>query len=194
MGFSLKCTHCKENLIYVFLFWELRGLSPNFHIHVSVNVLYIPRIGPHISLQQNRQMILEIYKSLTDILYECRNWETEHYNSVCVNNSFISENTLMGTRHLYWILTGPSFAVQSMLNKKKQTKKSSLRQAHPHLDEGRGGGEEPPHPPGQALPSPGALRRGSHHRGMELPSSSQVKKGCRNMGVRRYVPVSSCIL
>jgi hypothetical protein len=30
-------------------------LSPNFHIHVSVSDLYIPGIGPHISLQQNRQ-------------------------------------------------------------------------------------------------------------------------------------------
>jgi hypothetical protein len=30
----------------IFLFWELRGLSPNFHIHVSVSDLYIPRIGP----------------------------------------------------------------------------------------------------------------------------------------------------
>jgi hypothetical protein len=48
-------THCKESPIYVFLFWELRGLSPNFHIHVSVRNLYIPRIRPHISLQQNRQ-------------------------------------------------------------------------------------------------------------------------------------------
>ncbi len=47
--------HCKENPIYVFLFWELRGLSPNFHIHMSVSDLYIPRIGLHISLQQNRQ-------------------------------------------------------------------------------------------------------------------------------------------
>jgi hypothetical protein len=46
---------CKENPIYVFLFSELRGLSPNFHIHVSVSDLYIPRIGPHISRQQNRQ-------------------------------------------------------------------------------------------------------------------------------------------
>jgi hypothetical protein len=37
--------YCNENLIYVFLFWELRGLSPNFnfHIHVSVSDLYIPR-------------------------------------------------------------------------------------------------------------------------------------------------------
>jgi hypothetical protein len=35
---------------------ELRGLSPNFHIHVSVSNLYNPRIGPHIFLQQNRQI------------------------------------------------------------------------------------------------------------------------------------------
>ncbi len=52
----LRTAHCKENPIYVFLFWELRSLSPIFHIHVSVSDLYnIPRIGPHISLQQNRQ-------------------------------------------------------------------------------------------------------------------------------------------
>jgi hypothetical protein len=49
--------HCKENPSYVFLSWELRGLSPNFHIHIHVSVsdLYIPRIGPHTSQQQNRQ-------------------------------------------------------------------------------------------------------------------------------------------
>jgi hypothetical protein len=45
----------RENPIFVFLFWELRGLSPNFHIHVSVSNLKIPRISPHIALQQNRQ-------------------------------------------------------------------------------------------------------------------------------------------
>ncbi len=52
--------HCKENYTYVFLFWELRGLSPNFQIYVSVRDLYIPRtrIG---------RLILEIYKSLIDI-------------------------------------------------------------------------------------------------------------------------------
>jgi hypothetical protein len=48
--------HCNENPICVFLFWELRGLSPNFHIHVSVSDLYIPRIGPHIYLQNSRQI------------------------------------------------------------------------------------------------------------------------------------------
>jgi hypothetical protein len=41
--------HCNENANYIFLFWELRSLSPNFHIHVSVSDLYIPRIIPHIS-------------------------------------------------------------------------------------------------------------------------------------------------
>jgi hypothetical protein len=48
--------HCNKNPIYVFLSWELRGLSPNFHIHVSVSDLYIPRIGPHIFLQHKRQI------------------------------------------------------------------------------------------------------------------------------------------
>jgi hypothetical protein len=57
--------HCNENPIYV---WELRGLSPNFHIHVSVSDLYIPRKGLHIWLQQNRPTDLGIYKSFTDIL------------------------------------------------------------------------------------------------------------------------------
>jgi hypothetical protein len=47
---SSNSIHCNENPIYVFLFWELRGFSPNFHIRVSVSdLVYIPRIGPHIS-------------------------------------------------------------------------------------------------------------------------------------------------
>jgi hypothetical protein len=47
--------HCAENPIYEFSEKELCGLSPNSCIHVSVSDLYIPRIGPHIWLQQNRQ-------------------------------------------------------------------------------------------------------------------------------------------
>jgi hypothetical protein len=42
-------------------------LSPNFHILVSVSDLYIPRIGLPICLG--------IYKSFTDTVHECRNWE-----------------------------------------------------------------------------------------------------------------------
>jgi hypothetical protein len=38
-----KCMHCNKNPIHVFPKKELRGLSPNFQIHVSVSDLYIPR-------------------------------------------------------------------------------------------------------------------------------------------------------
>jgi hypothetical protein len=47
--------HCTENLIYVFPEMKLRSLVPNSYIHVSVSDFYIPRIGPHIWLQQKRQ-------------------------------------------------------------------------------------------------------------------------------------------
>jgi hypothetical protein len=40
--------HCNENPIYIFLFWKLRGFSPNFHIHVSVTDLYIFPESVHI--------------------------------------------------------------------------------------------------------------------------------------------------
>ncbi len=92
-------THCNENPVYVFHFWELRGLSPNFLIHLSVSELYIPRIytlHEHVRLQQNRQTDPgNIYTYLSQI-YECRNWETEHYNSVLEIRrlpSFICGNT-----------------------------------------------------------------------------------------------------
>ncbi len=52
----LDVQHCNENPFNVFLFWELRGLSPNFHVHVSVSDLYIPRVRPHNFLQQNMQI------------------------------------------------------------------------------------------------------------------------------------------
>jgi hypothetical protein len=45
---------------------ELRGYSPNFHIHVSVSVPYIPTIDMPTLLQDTCGPILGIYKSLTD--------------------------------------------------------------------------------------------------------------------------------
>jgi hypothetical protein len=38
-------SHCKQDPIYVFPKMKLRGLVPNFHIHVSVSDLYIPKIA-----------------------------------------------------------------------------------------------------------------------------------------------------
>jgi hypothetical protein len=45
---------------------KVRGLVPNSYIHVTVSDLYFPRIFLPNWLQQNRQPILEIRKSLTD--------------------------------------------------------------------------------------------------------------------------------
>jgi hypothetical protein len=47
---------------------KLRGLIPNFYIHISVSDLYISRMGLPILLQPQ--------------IHECGNWETEHYNSL----------------------------------------------------------------------------------------------------------------
>jgi hypothetical protein len=49
--------HCNENPIYVFLFWKLRCLSPNFHIHVSVCEQFIYfQVRSTYFLQQKRQI------------------------------------------------------------------------------------------------------------------------------------------
>jgi hypothetical protein len=45
--------HNTGNLKQIFPETELRGRSPNFHIHVSVSDLYIPTIGLPILLQEN---------------------------------------------------------------------------------------------------------------------------------------------
>ena len=82
---ALISLHCNENPIYVFLFWELRGLSPNFHIHVSVSDLYIPRIGPHISCSRIGGSIVWIYKSLTDTwIWKLRLWPRNSFSgNIC---------------------------------------------------------------------------------------------------------------
>jgi hypothetical protein len=45
--------HNIENSKQILQEKELRALSPNFQIHVSVSDLYIPTIGPPILLQEN---------------------------------------------------------------------------------------------------------------------------------------------
>jgi hypothetical protein len=55
-----------ENLKQIFPEKEYRGLSPNFHFHVSVSELYIPTMGLPFLLEEICGLILGIYKSLTD--------------------------------------------------------------------------------------------------------------------------------
>jgi hypothetical protein len=61
------CVHCKENLIYVFIFWELLGLSPNFQNSCVCERCIFPR-SVHIfpSAEYIGWSIVGIYKSLTD--------------------------------------------------------------------------------------------------------------------------------
>ncbi len=53
--FLCFCRHCKEDSNDVFPEIKLRGFVPDFPIHTSVGDSYIPRIGPLILLQPNRQ-------------------------------------------------------------------------------------------------------------------------------------------
>ncbi len=82
------------------------------------------------------RLILGIYKLLTDTWM----WKlgTEHYNSVLEikrPRSFISWNTYIGTRHVYWILTGSSFAMYpklqfTYLNKERSNSKYTKRKPY----------------------------------------------------------------
>jgi hypothetical protein len=87
---------------------KLRGLIHNFHILVSVSDLYIPMIG----LQTNRWEYINRSQ-----INECANWETEHFNSVLeITVSFRGiHNSEPSIYSVYWILTGPSFAVHQDL-------------------------------------------------------------------------------
>jgi hypothetical protein len=55
-----------ENLKQIFPEKEYRGLSPNFHSHVSVSELYIPTMGRPVLLEEICRLILGVYKSLKD--------------------------------------------------------------------------------------------------------------------------------
>ncbi len=57
---------------------EIARCQSQFLLYVSD--LYIPRISPHIWLQQKiNRPILEIWNQNLSQIYECRNWETQHY-------------------------------------------------------------------------------------------------------------------
>jgi hypothetical protein len=56
-----------ENLKQIIPEKDYRGLSPNFHIHVSVTeLLYIPTMGLPVLLEEICGPILGIYKSLKE--------------------------------------------------------------------------------------------------------------------------------
>ncbi len=86
--------HCKENLIYVYAEKELRGISPNSYIDVTVSDFIFPGSVHIFGCSKIDRPILEII-NLSQI-YECKNWKKEHYNSfleITRLHGFISRNT-----------------------------------------------------------------------------------------------------
>jgi hypothetical protein len=56
--------HCIENSKQIIPEMKLRGLVPNFHIHVSVSDLYDPTIGLQTQYSKIGGQIVGIYKSV----------------------------------------------------------------------------------------------------------------------------------
>ncbi len=73
--------HCNENPIYVLFFWELHESVPNQPSCVCEWFIYSQDRSIYVSPCSRIGRPTWKYINLSQI-YECRNWETEHYNSV----------------------------------------------------------------------------------------------------------------
>jgi hypothetical protein len=79
--------HNTENSKQIFPEKELRGLSPNFLIHVSVNDLYIPAIGPPILLRE--KMWTDPGDTFINRSHECGNWDQLFITTISGNEQQI---------------------------------------------------------------------------------------------------------
>ncbi len=86
-----------ENLKQIFPEKEYRGLSPNFHIHVSVSELYIPTMALPFLLEEICGPILGKYKSLTNT-WMLKFPEKEYINGIAVAVQITNESI---SYHLY---------------------------------------------------------------------------------------------
>ena len=99
--------HCNGNSVYIFLFWELRGLSPSFYIHVSWAIYIFPgsvHIFPPAEMAAPSWEY--IIRSQT---HECGNWDWGH--DISFLGIFVS-NFL----HFVFAVWVRSFIVRFVLN------------------------------------------------------------------------------
>ncbi len=121
--FILKKLHAMqrtENPNQIFPEKELRGHSPNFHIHVSVSDLYIPTINLPILLQEICGLILGILcvKTVPVLII----WTELHcfcpvkiLESMCSENVILTRSRLLNKQLYYFFGWGGGGAVERVI-------------------------------------------------------------------------------
>ncbi len=112
--------HCTSNRNYVFKGKELRGLSPNSYIHVSLWAIYLFPGSIHIfSCSRIGRPIVGLYINRAQT-HECRNWDRAPpppipFLGICVSNFRYCVFAVCPSARLTAADSGPSFAASSNL-------------------------------------------------------------------------------
>ncbi len=107
--------HCNKNPIYVFLLWEFRSLSPNFHIRLFCErfVLIYSQDRSTYFLQQNRQIDCgNIYISLTDTwMWKLGLWPSNSFSgNICFEFSVLVLSSVA-----YTVLYGQPVSTETVM-------------------------------------------------------------------------------
>ncbi len=107
-------THCNEYPIYEFFFWELRCLSPNFHIHGVWERFPYSKDHSTYSCSRIGRSIVGFYKSLTDTwIVEMELWLRNCFSgNTCFEFSVLVLCSAALTSKPWFLCRGPTELVQ----------------------------------------------------------------------------------